>query len=94
MDAFKNLGFTDEEIDGIHRMTAASLHLGQVELVDTFDDGKVAKAVTISPTGPMKLVADLLGIKDVNDLITEIVHKEKMDGIDARTPIKVGAVQG
>jgi myosin heavy subunit len=83
IQAFNKLGFTPSEIEAIHKMTAATLWLGQVELVDTFDDGKDSKPVTIDKNGPIKEVARLLGI-NVDDLIVELVNKEKFEGVTAR----------
>ena len=44
--------------------------------------------MTIKNIEQAKLIANLLGIKDVNELITELVNKGAMEGIKARTPDK------
>jgi len=89
MEAFHKLGFTEEEIDAVHRMTAASVHVGQLQLdTSTFDDGKNARPVSIKNPEQAKLIAGLLGINNVDDLITELVHKGAMDGVKGRTPEK------
>lgn len=86
MKAFNNLGFTEGEIDAIHRITAASLHLGELKLdVKTFDEGKTP--VSCANKDHLKFIAGLLNL-DPDALLLEMVHKEAMVGIAGRTPDK------
>lgn len=67
-------------------MTAASLHLGEVEKdASNFKEGKTA--CSIKNMDKMKFVADLL-LVDCDELCTEILNKEASPGIAARTPWK------
>ena len=88
MNSFKNLGFSDAEINAIHRMTAAALHVGQLDIdKSTYDDRKNAPC-NIKNKDQLKIVADLLGIANPNDLEVEIVNKEAIVGVPSRTPDK------
>lgn len=89
VESFKKLGFTEAEQDAIHRMTAAALHIGEIEFDNsTYDDGKDARPVSIKNKGPLNLVAELLGLPNAGDLEVELVHKGAMDGVTGRTPDK------
>ena len=84
--AFNTLGFTEEEQDCIFRITAASLYLGDIKIdASTFKEGSTA--VSLQPMDKMKHIADMLMV-DVNALITELVNKEAVAGVSARTPWK------
>lgn len=89
IESFNKLGFTEAEQDAIHRMTAASMHMGEIEFDNsTYDDGKDAKPVSVKNKAPLKLVAELLGLPSAEDLELELVHKGAMDGVPGRTPDK------
>ena len=89
IESFNKLGFTAAEQDAIHRMTAASMHMGEIEFDNsTYDDGKDAKPVSVKNKAPLKLVAELLGLPSAEDLELELVHKGAMDGVSGRTPDK------
>lgn len=93
-EAFVGLGFTPEEIDAIHRMTAAALHIGDLKLDESkYSDGKVASPVAIANMDHLKMIAELLGA-DPERLVTEIVNKDAMDGVKVRTPDKPANVRG
>lgn len=48
VDSFNNLGFTADEQDAIHRLTAAAIQVGEIEFDNsTYDDGKDARPVTV-----------------------------------------------
>jgi len=90
MDAFSTLGFTKGEVDAIHSITAASLHIGELELdVKTYNEGKTP--VSIKNKDKLKQIASFLGIQSPEDLEVEIVNKEAMQGF-GRTPAKPDAV--
>jgi myosin heavy subunit len=89
MKAFVSLGFSKDEIDAIHNITAASIHCGELILDNsTFDDGKNAAPVSIKNMKQMELICGLLGIKDVPGFVTELVNKGAIAGIKGRTPEK------
>ena len=89
IEAFRNLGFSQDEITAIHRITAACLHIGQLDIdVSTYDDGKAQRPCSIKNKDVLKLVADLLGIANPQDLEDEMVYKSLMPGVTQRTPDK------
>ena len=48
-EAFINLKFSDAEVDAIHRITAASLYIGEIDFnYKTLDQGKAQKPVSIN----------------------------------------------
>jgi len=92
MDAFKQLGFSPDEITAIHNITAAVLHFGELELnLKTFDEGKSPVSITNMPQ--FDLICRLLGIENKQGFITEIVNKDEVKGF-GRTPDKPNIVAG
>lgn len=79
--AFNDLSFTPEEQDAIKRIVAASLHLGDVLVDDKKYDEKKGTPCGIKNMDKMALVAGLLQT-DVNELVTELVNKDKIPGIN------------
>lgn len=89
VEAFKNLDFSEAEIKAIHKITAACLHIGQIEIdVSTYDDGKAQSPCSIKNKNVLKIISDLLGIQNPKDLEDEMVYKSLMPGIKDRTPDK------
>jgi len=87
-DQFRNLGFTDQEISAVWRVTAAVLHVGEVRFEDsTYDEN--GKPCTVVNMDKMNMVAKLLGIDKPMDLVTEIVNKSGMPGQTTRAPLKL-----
>ena len=90
--AFRDLGFTEEEQDAIHRITAASLWVGEIELNEkTYNDTtRPPKPVTVTNMDVVAKLAGLLGIKDPEEIVINICHKEanKMDAGAPRVPAK------
>lgn len=74
MDSFKNLGFTEEEVNCIHRVTAACLFCGQLDIKDTYDDRKDIPC-TITNKDILDHLCKLLGVTNKDWLVTEIVNK-------------------
>jgi len=88
-EAFHTLGFTEDEVDSIHRIVAAVLHIGEILLDNsTYDDGKNSSPVSVKNKDKMKEIANLLGVDNPDDLITELVYKPKMPGASGRAPDK------
>lgn len=90
--AYQTLGFKPEEQQAIRNVTAASLHIGELELdVSTYVETKTP--VSIKNKDKLKQIADLLGMKNPAKLEEEIVNKEAIKGINVRTPLKPDDVQ-
>jgi len=93
MKAYVNLGFTDEEVSAIHNITAACLHFGELEIdLGPYKEGSTPVGIKNMPQ--LDLICKLLGITDTKGFITELVNKEAMKGIAARTPDKPKIVEG
>lgn len=89
MKSFTNLGFTQEEVKAIHRVTAACLFCGQLDIKDTYDDRKDLPC-TITNMDVMKHLCKLLGVTKIDWLVTEIMNKQanpdQVDKTKDRTP--------
>lgn len=84
---FKSLGFTQEEQLAVWRVTAACLHMGELEFDDsTYDEN--GKPCTVKNMDKMNLIGKLLGFQNPLDLFTEIVNRAGMPGQTVRAPYK------
>lgn len=91
-ESFVGLGFTPDEIESIHRMTAASLHIGDLDLDQSkYVEGK--SPVGIKNMDHLKMICELLGV-DPDALLTELVNRDAVDGVKVRTPAKPADVAG
>lgn len=95
MKSFTNLGFTQDEVKAIHRVTAACLFIGELDIKDTYDDRKELPC-TIANMDVMKHLCKLLGVTNIDWLVTEIMSKQAMpDQVDKtkdRTPQRFKSV--
>ena len=57
------------------------MHLGNLEIDESvFEEGK--RSCSFKNIDTVKMIADILGIQNYEDLITEIVNKEKMKDVN------------
>ena len=90
MTAFKNLGFSEEEIEAIHRITIACLFIGELQLDESTYNQSAKPAptpVSVKNRDILQQIASLLGIDKAEDVETEIVNKEK-GNYEGRAPDK------
>ncbi|XP_045527371.1 myosin-IIIb-like isoform X3 [Pieris brassicae] len=69
--AFKVVGFHEEEVQVLYKMLAAILHLGDIEFAETAEDNSDNRA-TIIDTAPLHRASCLLGVEtvDLRDCLT------------------------
>ncbi|CAG9581317.1 unnamed protein product [Danaus chrysippus] len=70
--AFKVVGFQDEEVQIIYRMLAAILHLGDIEFAETAGEHNSDNKATIIDTAPLHRASCLLGVEtsDLRECLT------------------------
>ncbi|CAB3239895.1 unnamed protein product [Arctia plantaginis] len=64
--AFKVVGFEDEEVQIIYKMLAAILHLGDIEFGETAGEDNADNKATIIDTAPLHRASCLLGVETVD----------------------------
>ncbi|KAI8438390.1 hypothetical protein MSG28_010933 [Choristoneura fumiferana] len=64
--AFKVVGFQDEEVQIIYKMLSAILHLGDIEFGETAGDDNTDNKATIIDTAPLHRASCLLGVETVD----------------------------
>ncbi|CAD0194743.1 unnamed protein product [Chrysodeixis includens] len=64
--AFKVVGFQDEEVQIIYKMLAAILHLGDIEFGETAGEDNTDNKATIIDTAPLHRASCLLGVETVD----------------------------
>ncbi len=83
-----SLGFSHEEQIAVWRVTAAVLHIGELEFdASTWDEN--GKPCSIKNKDRLNLIAKLLGIQNPEDLVAEIVNKAATPGSTGRSPYKL-----
>ncbi|XP_045779592.1 myosin-IIIb-like isoform X2 [Maniola jurtina] len=70
--AFKVVGFHEDEVQIIYRMLAAILHLGDIEFAETAGDYNADNRATIIDTAPLHRASCLLGVEtsDLRECLT------------------------
>ncbi|CAH0724788.1 unnamed protein product, partial [Brenthis ino] len=70
--AFKVVGFQEEEVQIIYRMLTAILHLGDIEFAETAGDHNTDNRATIIDTAPLHRASCLLGVEtsDLRECLT------------------------
>ena len=86
VEALERLEFSTEEISAIHRILAACLFLGEIKLNESTYDERNQKPVSIASMTEMEHFCGLLGIKDVEGMIAEMVNTPAMKGVAGRRP--------
>ncbi|XP_041975163.1 myosin-IIIb-like isoform X2 [Aricia agestis] len=61
--AFKVVGFQEEEVDILYKMLAAILHLGDIEFAETAGEDNTDNRATIIDTAPLHRASCLLGVE-------------------------------